>query len=390
MARLRDDFGVDLIFYFMAGIYIHVPFCKTRCHYCDFFKSTKVQYRNQFLGQLLKELEERSDFFSKSEKVIHSVYFGGGTPSLLAVEQLEEVLNVIRKEYSLADDTEFTIEVNPDDLDAEYLSGLRSLGFNRISLGIQSFFDEDLKKMGRRHNSIQSRNVIEQTFAAGFENVGIDLIYGLPWSDQEKFLQNLIVMNQYPLKHLSAYHLTIEPNTQFGRDKKRKKLSEIEEEQSEQLFWMLHDEAEKLGFEHYEISNFCRDGLYSRHNTSYWTGKSYLGAGPGAHSFDGIRRFWNKSDLHQYLESGYQSGVSNEILTENDRFNECLMLGLRTRKGIDLEDLKANHFGLMSQFENNIQKWTERGLLQQEGGRIFGTRKGWFLIDGIIEDLFEV
>jgi oxygen-independent coproporphyrinogen-3 oxidase len=390
MARLRDDFGVDVIFNFMAGIYIHVPFCKTRCHYCDFFKSTKVQYRNQFLGQLLKELEERSDFFSKSEKIIHSVYFGGGTPSLLAVEQLEVVLNVIGKKYSFADDIEFTIEVNPDDLNAEYLSGLKRLGFNRISLGIQSFFDEDLKKMGRRHDAIQSRNVIEQTFAAGFENVGIDLIYGLPWSDQEKFLQNLIIMNQYPLKHLSAYHLTIEPGTQFGRDIKRKKLSEIEEEQSEQLFWMLHDEAEKMGFEHYEISNFCRDQLYSRHNTSYWTGKSYLGAGPGAHSFDGTRRFWNKSDLHQYIESGYQSGISSEILTENDRFNERLMLGLRTRKGIELEDLKANHPGLMSQFEKNIQKWTDRGLLQQEGGRIFGTRKGWFLIDGIIEDLFEV
>lgn len=374
----------------MAGIYIHVPFCKTRCHYCDFFKSTKVQFRNQFLSQLLKELEDRQNFFTGSDEIIESIYFGGGTPSLLAVEQLKEILAVIRGNFALNNAAELTIEVNPDDLNIEYLEGLKNIGFNRISLGIQSFFDEDLNTMGRRHNADQSRMVIDQTFEAGFENVGIDLIYGLPWSDQNRFLENLKIINQYPLKHLSAYHLTIEPGTQFGRDKKRKKLSEIEEEQSEQLFWMLHDEAEKMGFEHYEISNFCRDGLYSRHNTSYWTGKSYLGAGPGAHSFDGIRRFWNKSDLHQYLESGYQRGISNEILTENDRFNERLMLGLRTRRGIELEDLKANHSGLMSQFEKNIQKWTDRGFLQQEGGRIFGTRKGWFLIDGIIEDLFEV
>ncbi|WP_025006670.1 radical SAM family heme chaperone HemW [Marinilabilia salmonicolor] len=374
----------------MAGIYIHVPFCKTRCHYCDFFKSTKVQFRNQFLGQLLKELENRRKFFPESDKIIESVYFGGGTPSLLDVDQLKKVLAVIRKEYSLDNGAELTIEVNPDDLDPDYLEGLKKTGFNRISLGIQSFFDEDLKRMGRRHNADQSRKVIDQTFDAGFKNVGIDLIYGLPWSDQEKFLENLKIMNQYPLKHLSAYHLTIEPGTQFGRDKKRKKLSEIEEEQSEQLFWLLHDEAEKMGFDHYEISNFCRDELYSRHNTSYWIGKSYLGVGPGAHSFDGIRRFWNKSDLHQYLHCGYQKGIGEEILSENDRFNERLMLGLRTKKGIDLFDLKNIHPGLTDRLEKNIQKWIDRDFLMQSGGRIFGSRKGWFLIDGIIEDLFEV
>lgn len=374
----------------MAGIYIHVPFCKTKCFYCDFFKSTKVQFINQFLDQLLKELENRCIFFPESDKIIESVYFGGGTPSLLTVDQLEAVLNTIRNNYSLANDIEFTIEVNPDDLNSEYLIGLNSLGFNRISLGIQSFFDEDLKKMGRRHDAAQSIQVINDTFDAGFSNVGIDLIYGLPWSDQNKFLKNLKILNQYPLTHLSAYHLTIEPGTQFGRDKKRKKLSEIEEEESEQIFWALHDEAEKMGFDHYEISNFCRDELFSRHNTSYWTGKAYLGAGPGAHSFDRNRRFWNRSELHHYLENGYQKGVEEEILTEKDRFNERLMLGLRTKKGIDFFELKKNYPCLTIRLENNIRKWIDREFLCQQDGKIFGTRKGWFLIDGIIEDLFEV
>lgn len=387
--------GFEVIFseynkVFMAGIYIHIPFCKSQCFYCDFFKSTKLEYRNQFLGQLLNELSERRDFFSLTDDVVESVYFGGGTPSLIAIEKLEEILNVIRKNYSLIDFAEITIEANPDDLNPEYLSGLRGIGFNRISLGIQSFFDEDLTKMGRRHDAVQSRKVIDYTFNAGFKNVGIDLIYGLPWSEEDKFLQNLMILNDYPLKHLSAYHLTIEPGTRFGRDKKQRKLFEIEEEQSERLFWLLHDEAEKMGFNHYEISNFCRDGLYSRHNTSYWTGKSYLGAGPGAHSFDGMRRYWNKSDLNQYIEFGFRNGVSQEILTEKDRFNERLMLGLRTKNGIDISELKDNHPDLMPGFDTHIQKWLDRGFLQLKETRVFGTRKGWFLIDGIIEDLFEI
>lgn len=374
----------------MAGIYIHVPFCKSRCFYCDFFKSTKLQYRNQFLDQLLKELKERKDFFPSADNIIESVYFGGGTPSLIAVEKLADVLNVIRKNYFLSDFPEITIEANPDDLDSEYLSGLKSIGFNRISLGIQSFFEADLKKMGRRHDAYQSRQVIYHTFEAGFENVGIDLIYGLPWSEKNIFLQNLNILNEYPLKHLSAYHLTIEPGTQFGRDKKRKKLSEIEEEQSEELFWILHDEAENMGFDHYEISNFCRDKLYSRHNTSYWTGKSYLGVGPGAHSFDGTLRYWNKSDLNQYIESGYGSGVSNEILTERDRFNEHLMLGLRTKRGVNIRELKENYPSFMNSFEGNVRKWIQRGYIEEQNEMLSGTRKGWFVIDGIIEDLFEV
>ncbi len=374
----------------MAGIYIHVPFCKSRCFYCDFFKSTKLQFKNQFLEQLLAELVERSDFFPLNDYLIESVYFGGGTPSLISIESLDQILNVLKKKYSFADFPEITLEANPDDVNPEYLSGLKSIGFNRISLGIQSFFEEDLKRMGRRHNSIQSRQVIDHTFDAGFDNVGIDLIYGLPWSGEDIFLENLKILNNYPLTHLSAYHLTIEPGTQFGRDKKCKKLSEIEQEQSERLFWLLHDEAEKMGFQHYEISNFCKNELYSQHNTSYWIGKSYLGAGPGAHSFDGDRRYWNKSDLNQYINSGYKNGVSDEILSETDSFNERLMLGLRTRKGININDLKQDYPHLIADLEINIHKWIHQGHLKLHDGMLSGTRKGWFVIDGIIEDLFKV
>ena len=372
----------------MAGIYIHVPFCKSRCFYCDFFKSTKLQWREQYLCELLRELRERRTFFRTDSLSIESIYFGGGTPSLISVKWLEQILKLIYELYPVSAFPEITLEANPDDLDAEYLKGLNSIGFNRLSLGIQSFFDEDLQKMGRRHNAMQGIQVLEQSFTAGFKNVGLDLIYGLPWTGEERMLENLKIVGDYPLKHLSAYHLTIEPGTRFGRDKKRNLLTEVNDSQSENLFWLVHDETESMGFDHYEISNFCKEGFFSRHNTSYWTGNSYLGVGPGAHSFDGKRRLWNKENLNQYLTEGFERGISEEFLTEKDHFNERLMLGLRTKEGIDIENLK-NHFSQYSvSLEKKIDKWINKELLQIKDCKLSGTRKGWFLIDGIIEDLF--
>ncbi|PWD99766.1 radical SAM family heme chaperone HemW [Marinilabilia rubra] len=374
----------------MAGIYLHVPFCKSRCHYCDFFKSTKLEYRVQYLENLSSEIVDRKDFFLEKNTKIETIYFGGGTPSLFSLDQLFHLIKLLYSRYSVSDNAEITIEVNPDDLNREYLEGLKTIGVNRLSIGIQSFRDEDLKMMGRRHNARQSFQVLEQVFDEGFQNVGIDLIYGLPWSTAEDWLENIEIVKDYPLKHISAYHLTIEPGTKFGKEKLAKKLLEIEESESEKLFWQIHDRFKQLGFEHYEISNFCKDGFYSRHNTSYWNEIPYLGLGPGAHSFDGDKRYWNKPDLHQYISKGYQPGYSYEILSAQDRFNEKLMLGLRTGRGICKEEMKVRFNEYFKDVEKQVNMWINREFLKFENGHIRATRKGWFVIDGIIEDLFIV
>lgn len=374
----------------MAGIYIHVPFCKTRCHYCDFFKSTNLAFRKQYLEKLLEEIRERSDFFEKNNTPVQTIYFGGGTPSLLKVEWIDEILESIQTNFRVIDNVEITLEANPDDLNFEYLKAIKNIGINRLSIGVQSFFDEDLKRMGRRHNALQSRSALEWAFKAGFQNVGIDLIYGLPWSDSNLFLSNLDVLQEYPIVHLSAYHLTIEPNTQFGKLKLQKKLFEIEDSKSEKLFWNLHDKAEQLGFEHYEISNFCKEDYFSRHNSSYWNNEPYLGVGPGSHSYDGNHRYWIKPDLHQYVTKGYSEGLSCESLTTTDRFNEYLMLGLRTQKGIDIKRMMENFEEFWINIQPKIQRWLDNDFLECEDGYIRGTRKGWFVIDGVIKDLFLV
>jgi oxygen-independent coproporphyrinogen-3 oxidase len=335
------------------------------------------------------ELQERRDFFD-SGTLINSIYFGGGTPSLLNENRLNKIIEGIFKNYFLQENVEITIEVNPDDITLKYLSSLKKMGINRLSVGVQSFFDEDLKKMGRRHDSYQACRALDWAFRAGFVNVGIDLIYGFPWTEPQRLLENLKTLNQYPVKHLSAYHLTIEPETKFGKEKRLNRFFEIDDIISEKLFWLLHDETSKMGFDHYEISNFAKNGFYSCHNTSYWTGNPYLGLGPGAHSFDGIRRFWNKPDLIRYISSGYKSGVSYEILTLEDRFNEMLMLGLRTKRGINLSRLKNNFPKLYDNIQPQISKWLNEKFLKIEDGCLKGTKKGWFVIDGIIEDLFVV
>ena len=374
----------------MAGIYIHVPFCKTRCFYCDFFKSTKLTLREQYIKRLFEEIALRRSFFKDQNVKISTIYLGGGTPSLLSEKIIEQILNHISIHFSLDDKVEITIEVNPDDLTLPYLKSLFSLGVNRLSIGIQSFFDSDLQKMGRRHDAAQSRKALEWAFQARFQNVGADLIYGLPWSDTSSFLSNLDILNEYPLKHLSAYHLTIENGTYFGRLKRKNKLVEIDDSESESLFWALHDKALDMGFDHYEISNFCRNGFYSKHNTAYWNENPYLGLGPGAHSFDGSRRYWNKSDLQQYINGELSDSLSYEILNNKDRFNEYLMLRLRTAKGIFIEDIKNRFENEWKSTKPNISKWIEQGFLDFDNGYIRGNRKGWFVIDGIIEDLFIV
>lgn len=374
----------------MAGIYIHVPFCKSRCHYCDFFKSTKLNYRQPYIEKIYQELIDRKQFFSENDYNITSIYFGGGTPSLISINVVQNILQLIYKNYCVSNNVEITIEVNPDDLSPEYLRGLKLAGINRLSIGIQSFFNEDLTRMGRRHDADQSRKVLTWAFDSGFENVGADLIYGLPWANEDQLLKNLNILFQYPVKHLSAYHLTIEEGTQFGKEKRQNKLSELSGSASEKLFWHLHDEAEKMGFQHYEISNFCKEGSFSRHNTSYWNGSPYLGIGPGGHSFSGKKRYWNEPNLFQYIKNGYRPGLSQENLSEEDRFNETLMLRLRTKEGVSVELMKKDFSLFWNQITPNLRKWIDQGFLEIKNDYIFSTRKGWFVIDGIIEDFFIV
>lgn len=374
----------------MSGIYMHVPFCKSRCYYCDFFKSTKLHFRDQYLDCLFEELKRRNNFFPKDNAFIGSIYLGGGTPSLISPDALQRIMNIIFEYYKVNEDSEITMEVNPDDLTPEYIDGIKRVGINRLSIGIQSFLDEDLRRMGRRHDSMQSKKALSWVFDAGFENVGIDFIYGLPWAGRNEILKNIDIMGAFPIKHLSAYHLTIEPDTFFGIEKKRNNLKEPDEGESETQFWLLHDELKKMGFDHYEISNFAMEGYYSRHNSSYWEGLPYLGVGPGGHSFDGKKRYWNKPDLQEYINSGYFSGISSETLTMNDRFNERIMLGLRTKNGISAREMETLFPELWEQTIFSIKRWIDKGYLGWENGRIFSTREGWFVIDGIIENLFIV
>ena len=371
----------------MAGIYIHIPFCKTRCNYCDFFKSTNVSLTGQFLKELSRELKKRKNFFEGDEKV-DTIYFGGGTPSLLTPAGIYNILEIISQEYHLNHRPEISLEANPDDLTPEYLQEVQNAGINRLSIGVQSFHDVDLQKMGRRHSAKQSHQVLKDAFSAGFDNIGIDLIYGLPWSSPDQLKENLQMLGEYPVKHLSAYHLTIEPNTFFGREKSENKLSELTDTESEKLFNILREETSNQGFYHYEISNFCKDGWYSKHNTAYWNGKSYLGVGPGAHSYNGKQRFINLPDIHQYIHTGYEAGISSETLREKDHFNETLMLGLRTRRGIHIEKLRDQYPDTFKNIEPQLKKWIQQGFLTWENDRVFSTDKGWFVIDGIIEDLF--
>ncbi|MFW5886466.1 MAG: radical SAM family heme chaperone HemW, partial [Bacteroidota bacterium] len=337
-----------------------------------------------------RELKSRQIFFKDNNEIIETIYFGGGTPTLLTSPEIKKILETIILNFKIADEPEITIEANPDDLSVSYLKELKNFGINRISLGVQSFFDEDLKRMGRRHNGNQARGSLSMIFDAGFENVAMDLIYGLPWSSNEVLLNNIEIMDEFPLKHFSAYHLTIEPDTVFGKHKRGKKMFELDENISEEQFWLVHDETEKMGFEHYEISNFCKPGYISRHNTAYWKGIPYLGAGPGAHSFDGKNRFWNESNLSKYIGAKLTDNHNGEILTKQDRFNEQLMLALRTRSGINISEMEEKYPELWEKIHSKILKWEEEGFVKCDGKRYFCTRKGWFIVDRIIEDLFVI
>jgi oxygen-independent coproporphyrinogen-3 oxidase len=321
----------------MAGVYIHIPFCKKLCFYCDFYHVITPENNSSYINALLSEISLRREYLGN--EAVSTIYIGGGTPSVFSVKELETILNELHKLLRVEQDCEITIELNPDDVSPAYLAGLRNNGINRISLGVQSWRDSDLKMLNRRHDSAQAGIALKNVFKAGFDNVTIDLIYGIPGMSSSEWAANLDYSFTFDIKHLSAYHLTIEPGTVFGKMLQKGLIEEIEEEESTSLFNILIEKAEKAGFVHYEISNFGKPGYFSIHNSNYWKQVNYIGLGPSAHSFNGYSRQWNISDIKGYVKAinTGKAFYEREELDTKAKFNEYIMTSLRTMWGIDLE-----------------------------------------------------
>ncbi len=375
----------------MAGIYIHIPFCRKRCHYCDFFKSTDFGLKNRLLASLNHEIEIRSSELSSEE--INTIYLGGGTPSTLLLGELKELLETIRQNYLVSPDAEITMEANPDDLNQSILSAWKEIGFNRLSIGIQSFSETDLKLMNRRHGVMQAIQSIKWAKNAGFSNLSIDLIYGLPNQTIQEWERNVRIAVELDVQHISAYHLTYHEGTVFYDQLKKGILKELPDELSVQQFEILIRILKEAGFEHYEISNFCKAGMYSRHNSSYWKGRKYLGFGPSAHSFDLNSRRWNVSSIPSYL-NGLENGETyseTEILSEQDRYNDSIITGLRTIWGIREEYIRSRFSEpYFAHFQNTKDKYLQAGNISYLSGTVSLSQSGLFISDHIMEDFMVV
>jgi len=369
----------------MAGIYLHIPFCFKRCDYCDFFKTTNISLKSDFLNTLEKEIDKNRDFIDNA--TIETVYFGGGTPSVLKGKEVKSILDLIfTDEGNLGRTNEITFELNPDDGSPEYLKQLKNTGVNRLSIGIQSFDDRLLKLLNRRHNAGQARSVVQNARAAGFENISIDLMYGLPTMDMESWERSIDEAIGLNVEHISAYHLTYEKGTVFNKKLERGIFKEIPENESVEQFKVLIDKLKKAGYEHYEISNFSLPGKNSKHNSSYWNGSKYIGFGPSAHSFDGTKRYWNVSDIKRYLDGDFID--KEEVLSDIDRYNEMVMLRLRTSVGITAENLNSVAERFRDYFLGSVKKHISSGNIAFENGRYFISSKGIFISDYIISELF--
>ena len=375
----------------MTGIYIHIPFCKKVCYYCDFHFTVSLVQKKALIETIIKEIEIRKDYLRS--QTIDTIYFGGGTPSVLSITEIGSILQKINELFNVSQTAEITLETNPDDLTPQYLQELRNLGFNRLSIGIQSFFDDDLKWMNRRHTAVEAENSVKLSQDMGFKNINIDLIYGLPQLSLERWEQNLKKFLALDVPHLSAYHLTIEPKTVFGYYKRKGRLTEIDEEMSLQHYKLLIKTMKSNAFEHYEISNFCRDGLYSQHNTNYWKQGHYLGIGPSAHSYNGLSRQWNVSVNSDYIDAikGGTSFFEVEQLTDKDKFNDYILTGLRTAWGINLEVVR-NTYGEV--FSNHLKKeltqYIDTAYIKRNHQTISLTEEGMFISDKIISELMYI
>ena len=376
----------------MAGLYIHIPFCKHKCHYCNFYSLASVKYREEIIGAILRETELRKDYL-KGEK-LKTVYFGGGTPSLFPPQTLNAVIEKADRVLGLDPDPEITVEANPDDVDKRWLAGLRETPVNRLSLGVQSFNDRNLKYLSRIHSAAKAAESVILAMEAGFGNISIDLIYGIPEQSDRMWEQDLTEAVKYNVTHISAYALTVEPGTALHQFVRKGKYRSPNEATAASQFVIARKILRSAGYEHYEISNFCQPGFLSKHNTAYWAGEKYMGVGPSAHSFDGDSRQWNVSNLKGYLDAIGSGRVSfrRETLSESRKYNEYVMTALRTKWGIDLKMVEA---GFGSEMLLHLLKEARPHLINQ---RIFIDRThhmkltadGKLFADGIASDLFFV
>ena len=374
----------------MGGIYIHIPFCKKACHYCNFHFSTTLHRMPEMMKAIGKEAELRKDYVTEK---VDTIYFGGGTPSLFTHNEVGNMIELFREFFLVDAPAEITLEANPDDISEASLSAWKKAGINRLSIGIQSFFEEDLLWMNRAHTALQSIQSIEMAQAAGFHNISIDLIYGRPGLTNENWKQNIQTTLSLKIPHLSCYALTVEPNTALEKMIATHQSSNVDEDKQALHFSILCQELDAAGYEHYEISNFALPGFRSQHNSSYWQGKPYLGLGPSAHSFNGKSRQWNVSNNRLYLQSIENGQVPFEIewLTETQQFNEYIMTALRTIEGISLERIKAD-WGEEKTLALNLAalKYLQNGGLQINDNYLRLTVSGKFLADGIAADLFQL
>ncbi len=373
-------------------IYLHIPFCKQKCSYCNFHFSTSLGLKDEMLSAIKKEIQLR--YNELENKSLKSLYFGGGTPSVLSVDEIKFLIDEIQKYFSFDNNIEITLESNPDDLNKNFLKELSGTEINRLSIGTQSFFDEDLKLMNRAHNASEAESSIKRAQDFGLENISIDLIYGSPTSNFGIWKENLNKTIELQVPHVSSYALTVEPKTALEKWIENGKVSSPEEAEQNQEFYYMKDFLKDNGFDHYEISNFGKPGFHSKHNSAYWKSEPYLGIGPSAHSYNGsLERSWNIVNNPIYIKNLNQNILpkETEILSEKDRFNEMMMIGLRTIWGVDLDKINQNFSSEIIDYLNQeIKSKLESGILKIENNYLKIPEKHWFLADGIASDLFIV
>ena len=372
----------------MSGIYIHIPFCKQACYYCDFHFSTSLKKKDQLISALAKELRLRKDEFKNT--TVETIYFGGGTPSLLSIEELQFLIDTVHKNYAVVTSPEVTLEANPDDLSEEKIIELSQSPINRLSIGIQSFFEKDLKLMNRAHNAEEAKKCLEIA-TQYFDNISLDLIYGIPNSTSKEWLDNIKTALSFGVPHISSYALTVEPKTALANFIDKGIIDDVDDEVAHQQFHQLIEQLEEAGFEHYELSNFAKPGYYSKNNSAYWLGKPYIGIGPSAHSFNGDQRAWNVKNNSVYIKKieANQLPLEIETLSQNDKYNEFVMTGLRTSWGISLKTISSRFGDHYKDFLlNQAQFYITKHLLYIDNDSLKATKKGKFLTDGIASELF--
>lgn len=382
----------------MSGIYLHIPFCKSKCAYCNFFSLVTEKKMDDYVSALKKEIINRKSYLG--DDVVKTIYFGGGTPSLLPIKYVEEILELLHENYNIISNPEVTLEINPDTIDKDKMMALKHLGVNRMSVGIQSFNDDDLRYLGRRHDSRHALQVLDDLSGVGFDRITLDLIYGMPTLTEEKWNHNLDIFFSTGISHLSAYALTVEPKTILGQKIEKEELQEVSEEDTIRHYNILVERTKENGFEHYEISNFAKEGCRSQHNSIYWQDVKYLGLGPSAHSYDGNSRQWNVSNLTKYiqfvnsdtdLDTDTDMGryYEREILSKEDKYNEYVMTSLRTSWGCNIDKIERDYGkSYAHNFLKNIKKYLDSGIMLMKDNSFILTDEGMLFADGVAADLF--